>query len=148
MPLKKGKSHKVIAANIKTEEAHGKPHKQAVAIALKKAGVAKSPKKKRTNPKGDVGAQVSYAKTHWGDLGEGEFLEGEALDVCQEETLVTLGLLREIAYETEKAGDGGKAIYEHTFSKRNPPVLAYGQKSGKLVIIAGGYVVSWRGIVG
>lgn len=38
MPLKSGKSHKVISHNIKTEMAHGKPQKQAVAIAMKKAG--------------------------------------------------------------------------------------------------------------
>jgi hypothetical protein len=34
----------VIRQNIRTEVAHGKPHKQAVAIALRKAGV---PKKSR-----------------------------------------------------------------------------------------------------
>jgi len=38
MPLKKGSSKKVISANIKTEMAHGKPHDQAVAIALRVAG--------------------------------------------------------------------------------------------------------------
>jgi hypothetical protein len=37
MPLKKGKSQKVIAHNIRTEMAHGKPRKQAVAIALNMA---------------------------------------------------------------------------------------------------------------
>lgn len=37
MPLRKGKSRKVISQNIKTEEAEGKPHKQAVAIALETA---------------------------------------------------------------------------------------------------------------
>lgn len=37
MPLKSGKSKEVISANIRTEIAHGKPQKQAVAIALSKA---------------------------------------------------------------------------------------------------------------
>ena len=42
MPLKSGKSAKVISSNVKTEMAHGKPQKQAVAIAMSKAGKSKA----------------------------------------------------------------------------------------------------------
>jgi hypothetical protein len=42
MPLKSGKSQKIISKNIKTEISAGKPKKQAVTIALNKAGKSKS----------------------------------------------------------------------------------------------------------
>lgn len=44
MPLKSGSSKKIVSSNIKTEMAAGRPQKQAVAIALSKAG--KSNKKR------------------------------------------------------------------------------------------------------
>lgn len=44
MPLKSGKSKKVISANIATEIRAGRPRKQAIAISMRKAG--KSKKKK------------------------------------------------------------------------------------------------------
>ena len=48
MPLKKGASRKTIAANIGREERTGKPHRQAVAIALSEAEKARAKKAKES----------------------------------------------------------------------------------------------------
>ena len=58
MPLDKSGSDKSIGKNIKTEKAHGKPYKQALAIALStKARAKKNPmdeSKKHEAKKGDM----------------------------------------------------------------------------------------------
>jgi hypothetical protein len=41
MPLKRGKSKKVISANIRAEMKAGRSQKQSIAIALRKAGKAR-----------------------------------------------------------------------------------------------------------
>ena len=46
MPLKTGKTQKVISENIKREVQAGKPQNQAIAIALEKARAAPSKKVK------------------------------------------------------------------------------------------------------
>ena len=47
MPLKAGSSKKTVSDNIKTEMRAGKPQKQAVAIALSKAGKSYRNRRKR-----------------------------------------------------------------------------------------------------
>ncbi len=52
MPLKSGKSKKAISENIRTERQAGKPEKQAIAIAMSKAGKSKGANKRSTGKKG------------------------------------------------------------------------------------------------
>lgn len=68
MPLKEGSSQETISANIKREMESGKPQKQAIAIALDKAGKSNRDSADSAEPEegqmaqGDVRAIVAMAK--------------------------------------------------------------------------------------
>ncbi|MEI6872181.1 MAG: hypothetical protein WCL08_07855 [Verrucomicrobiota bacterium] len=51
MPLAKGSSKKTISANIRTEIKAGRPQKQAVAIAMRTAGLPKRGQRTATHMK-------------------------------------------------------------------------------------------------
>jgi len=47
MPLRKGRSKKAISANIRTLMHEGYPQRQAIAIAMDKAGMARKKKRRK-----------------------------------------------------------------------------------------------------
>jgi hypothetical protein len=89
----------------------------------------------------------SYEESHWG-LSPEVRTTFSVPEPSDNDKLIGLGTVVSIVYLTEKGGDGELVEYEHDFSARNPPLLAYGNRDGKLYIVAGGYKVRARGIVG
>jgi hypothetical protein len=90
----------------------------------------------------------AYRALHWGLSGDEEIVRVPAPDPRQG-TLVKLGTLRAVEYETEKYGDG-LSVYRHKFQRPFPTLAVQhfgGDRYGSLIIVGGGYAVEWRGIV-
>jgi hypothetical protein len=90
-------------------------------------------------------ALFDYRVKHWGHGGKATVKPVSVPD--PRGVLVKLGTLREITYETTKAGDPPRTWYTHEFESPFPE-LAYSQNGGGLVICDGKYRVTARGIVG
>ncbi len=69
MPLIKSKSKEAVGENVKTEMAHGKPQKQAVAIALntQRAAGGGKPAPKKHKPSGKAMSAALRAKEESGE---------------------------------------------------------------------------------
>jgi hypothetical protein len=100
----------------------------------------KSALKRRPNP------APTYRESHWGLDSEKTSVEAVP-DPRDNQKLIGLGTLFEVVYITEKKWDG-VSEYEHKFDEKNPPLLAYGDRDGRLYIVGGRYKVTRHGIVG
>lgn len=80
MPLKRGTSRATVSENVKREMAHGKPQKQAVAIALKGGRSLKV----STRPRSQEGAQENGSETGSSGASKAHTENHEAQDDGQE----------------------------------------------------------------
>ena len=107
MPLQSGSSKKIVSANIKRERAAGKPQKQAVAIAMSKAGKSygHSPDRYDDQGTGPVPARREYHSEQEG-LPDGKGSKGKP--VGGTENLGTKAVTKQAAILSSPTGDAKK----------------------------------------
>lgn len=95
-------------------------------------------------PAGEASAKAirEYQRTHWGDPGKGESLEGERA----RKPLVKIGKLVAVTYTIRK-GNSAMTDWEHTFEGTKPSLLMH-LRSGRFALRGGSYKVRAHGIVG
>jgi hypothetical protein len=87
----------------------------------------------------------TYKGSHWG-LEPTTDAKRDVPEPGDNAKLIGLGELVSVTYRTKKKGDRRDTDYVHKFEKTRP-VLAYGDKDGRLFIAGGDYKVEARGIV-
>ena len=88
----------------------------------------------------------SYRESHWGRKAT-DVRTVSVSEPGDNDRLIGLGAVHSIVYVTQKGGDSAPVEYEHKFSAKDPPLLAYGSDDGALYFVGGGYYVSKHGII-
>jgi hypothetical protein len=100
---------------------------------------------KRKAKKKNPSRPPSYQEAHWGITPQ-DIHTAKVNEPRDNSKLIGLGSVVSIVYCTEKGGDGEPIEYEHHFSKKEPPLLAYGDRDGKLYFVGGEYEMTKHGI--
>jgi hypothetical protein len=90
----------------------------------------------------------SYKEAHWGREPPDGVKRYDVNEPRDNDHLIGLGTVVKIIYLTEKGSDPEVVEYDHDFSKRTPPLLAYGSDDGRLYLLGGTYKMTKHGIVG
>jgi hypothetical protein len=86
-----------------------------------------------------------YERTHWGRRGRRELQNLLVADPRR--PLTELGELVSVTYRTRKGRDRELTDYQHEFSAKGLPILAFERRTQLLVIAGGIYRVNERGIL-
>ena len=133
-PLKRGRSRRVIGENIRTLQREHVPHAQALAIALRTAGV------RRRNP-ATLDSAAKLLEQFSGHM------PGEVLKVKQAPIKkgLVIGTLDGVPYTTVR--DGKTLHYLHEFKEHARPLLIASSDGRRLGIVGGRFQFTAAGIV-